>query len=170
VTLGELNLLPVADAQHVLLTCCGSTKWARAMAARRPFAGFHEVEHAADTIWSRMGTEDWREAFAQHPRIGERKPESDETSRLSNNEQSRALAADEDTKRRLAQGNREYEERFGQTFIIAAAGRSAEDILAALTERMNNDAETELRIAAEEQRKITHRRLEMLLERETERR
>ena len=36
----------------------------------------------------------------------------------------------------LAEGNRAYEQRFGRVFLIRAAGRSATEILAALTERL----------------------------------
>jgi OHCU decarboxylase len=65
----------------------------------------------------------------------------------------------------IAAGNTEYEERFGHVFLISAAGRSAEEILAALTDRLGNDPDTELRVAAEEHRRITRLRIERLLER-----
>ncbi len=63
----------------------------------------------------------------------------------------------------LADGNREYEERFGHIFLVCATGKSGEEMLAILHERLGNDREAELRLAAEEQRKITHLRLEKLL-------
>jgi OHCU decarboxylase len=65
----------------------------------------------------------------------------------------------------IAAGNAEYEERFGHVFLSSAAGRSAEEILAALTDRLGNDPDTELRVAAEEHRRITRLRIERLLER-----
>ena len=50
-------------------------------------------------------------------------------------------------------------------FLISAAGRDAYEILAALTERLGNDPDTELRVAAEEHRRITRLRLEKLMAR-----
>jgi 2-oxo-4-hydroxy-4-carboxy-5-ureidoimidazoline decarboxylase len=43
----------------------------------------------------------------------------------------------------LAEGNREYEQRFGRVFLIRAAGRSSREILAELRRRLGNDDETE---------------------------
>jgi len=66
---------------------------------------------------------------------------------------------------RLAEENRRYEARFGHVFLIAAAGRDANDILAALRERMRNDPVTEARVAAAEHRKIARLRLEAMVQR-----
>lgn len=63
----------------------------------------------------------------------------------------------------LAEANRTYESRFGYIFIVCATGKSAEEMLALVRSRLRNDAETELRVAADEQRKITRLRLEKLL-------
>jgi len=65
--------------------------------------------------------------------------------------------------RALAEGNREYEQRFGFIYIVCATGKSPEELLEILNARLKNDAEIELRNAAEEQRKITRLRLEKLL-------
>ena len=63
----------------------------------------------------------------------------------------------------LGEANRAYESRFGHVFIVCASGRTASEILAILRERMNNDPETELQVAAREQQKITRLRLDGLL-------
>jgi OHCU decarboxylase len=63
----------------------------------------------------------------------------------------------------LADHNATYEQRFGHVFLICATGLTADQMLAALTERLDNDADTEHANAAEEQRKITRLRLEKLL-------
>jgi OHCU decarboxylase len=73
------------------------------------------------------------------------------------------MAAPPATLAAIAEDNRRYEDRFGHIFLIAAHGRSAEEILQSLRQRMANDPETELSIAAAEQRKITRLRLEQLL-------
>jgi OHCU decarboxylase len=105
------------------------------------------------------------EAFAHHPRIGERRAAADtgDTARQwSAGEQARAMDADAAARAELADAQREYEARFGHIFLICAAGRTAAEVLAALRGRIRNAPDAELRVAAEEQRKITRLRLEKL--------
>jgi OHCU decarboxylase len=71
--------------------------------------------------------------------------------------------AGDEVKAALAEGNAAYEERFGYIFLIRAAGRSAEQMLAELRRRMDNDVETELRAAAGQQQEITELRLRRLV-------
>lgn len=155
--LDRLNGLPSGDAVTELLRCCGSRAWARQMAASRPFRDLAALRDAADRIGSRLGREDWLEAFAVHPRIGEK------GSRWSEAEQAGARSADRETLAALVEANRRYESRFDHIFIVCATGKSAAEMLDLLRARLDNDPETELRIAAEEQRKITNLRLEKLL-------
>jgi len=115
---------------------------------------------SAEAAWSDLGRPDWLEAFAAHPRIGEQGGHSPATSKR---EQSRVMRASGKLLSDLANENRRYENRFGHVFLIAASGRSAEEILQSLRQRMKNDPATELEIAAAEQRKIALIRLEQLL-------
>ncbi len=140
-----------------LLTCCGSARWADDMFARQPFATSQEMHKAADEVWWSLTPEDWLEAFAAHPMIGERS-----TARWSAQEQSGMSVAAENTSRELERLNAEYAERFGFIFIICATGKSADEILEALRMRLKNSYGDELRIAAAEQAKITHLRLDRL--------
>jgi len=142
-----------------LLTCCASRNWAEAMNAARPFSSWEDLVVTADRLWMSLGPEDWLEAFRAHPRIGEKK----EGARWTAQEQSGTRTASEDTLRALAEGNRAYDEKFGFIYLVCATGRSADEMLANLRERMNNDRNAELRVAAEEQRKITAMRLEKLV-------
>jgi 2-oxo-4-hydroxy-4-carboxy--5-ureidoimidazoline (OHCU) decarboxylase len=64
----------------------------------------------------------------------------------------------------LAEANRLYLEKFGFIFIVCATGKSADEMLAICRARFGNSAATELKIAAEEQLKITELRLNKLLE------
>lgn len=130
------------------------------MAAGRPYASVAAVMQAADTVLDNVAPSDWLEAFEAHPRIGERGGRSPAS---SNREQQGVMGAKDETLAVLAEGNRLYEERFGHVFLIAAAGRSAEDVVAALRQRIENDPATELNVAAEEQRKITRMRLKSML-------
>lgn len=164
--LGRLNTLSAEDAERELLTCCGSREWARRMAAARPFASVDALMERADAVWWELGETDWLEAFRAHPRIGEKKAEAGQTGReraWSAGEQAGVSTAAEETQRALAEGNRAYEARFGHIYIVCATGKSADEMLALLNERLSNDAAAEIRVAAEEQRKITRIRLEKLL-------
>jgi allantoicase len=160
---GWLDALPARHAEAELLACCASRAWAAGVAAARPFGDAGTLAAAADEVWARLGPDDWLEAFAAHPRIGER-PAAPASSGAgwSTREQAGVAGADPAVLAELAEGNRAYEERFGHVFLIRATGRSADAMLAALRERLGNDPATELRVAAEEQRKITHLRLEKL--------
>ena len=142
------------------MACCGSRAWASAVAAGRPYASVGAVIQAADSVWAQVSPSDWLEAFTAHPRIGERGGRSPAS---SNREQEGVMGAREETLAVLAEGNRLYEERFGHVFLISAAGRSAQDVLAALRQRIENDPATELNVAAEEQSKITRLRLKSML-------
>lgn len=164
-TLDELNALSEEEALRVLLECCGSRTWAGAMVEARPFEDAVRLHERADAAWDALGREDVLEAFAVHPRIGERAAAGSggRHARWSKAEQAGARDAQADLLAALARGNREYEARFGHVFLICASGLSASEMLDALRARMSNDAETELTVAAEEQRRIMHLRLEKLL-------
>jgi hydroxyisourate hydrolase len=167
VSLDSLNALPPADAEAAFLACCGSRAWARWMVSRRPYADTADLLETADRVWSTLTPADWHEAFAAHPRIGEKKEDGEDRSRRwshwSATEQSGAAGAHAAVHAELAEANRIYEDRFGHIFIVCATGKSAEEMLALLRQRLGNDPDPELRIAAEEQRKITRLRLEKLV-------
>jgi beta-ureidopropionase / N-carbamoyl-L-amino-acid hydrolase len=157
--LHRLDALTPRQAEHELLACCGSRRWAAAMAASRPFPTARALYAAADREWWAMTSTDWLEAFAAHPRIGDGHT-ADAAARA---EQRGVADAPPATLAALAEGNRRYEERFGRVFLVRAGGRSAGEMLALLRQRLDNDPETELRVAAGEQARITRLRLERLL-------
>jgi len=166
-SLERLNALPESVAEAELLRCCGSTVWARRMAGERPFHDLQDLLARADSVWWALDAEDWLEAFSRHPKIGEResaRAQAQAARRWSEQEQAGTNSADEETRRELAEGNRQYEQKFGHIYIVCATGKSADEMLLILKERLQNDAEKELRVAAEEQRRITHLRLQKLLE------
>ena len=152
-----LNSLETPAAHAALLRCCGSHRWVEQMLAARPFGSDAALHATAERVWWALGREDWREAFAGHPRIGETTAEE-----WSRREQAGVYLATAATRATLARENRAYEQRFGHGFLICAAGRTADEMLAALRRRLANDPATELRIAAGEQAKITQLRLERL--------
>ncbi len=164
--LAKLNALDAAAAEGELLKCCGSTAWARAVAAQRPFADVAELLLAADEIWWSLRAADWQEAFSRHPQIGERqaaRAQAAEAQTWSAQEQAGTHDAAQATLAELAAANRAYAEQFGHIFIVCATGKTAAEMLTLLRARMSNDPGIELRNAADEQRKITRLRLEKLL-------
>jgi OHCU decarboxylase len=164
--LDRLNALPADEAERELLTCCGSRAWARRVADARPYRDADALFATADRVWWELDESDWREAFRSHPRIGEKKAEAGQTGReqaWSAGEQAGMTSAADAVRDALAEGNRAYEARFGFIYIVCASGKSADEMLTLLQSRLRNDAETEIRAAAEEQRKITRIRLEKLL-------
>ncbi|HEX3314535.1 MAG TPA: 2-oxo-4-hydroxy-4-carboxy-5-ureidoimidazoline decarboxylase [Gemmataceae bacterium] len=165
-SIAELNVLSVSAARAEFLKCCGSRRWADGMIARRPFADTASLAAAADDIWSAATRDDCLEAFAAHLKIGSDveslRTKFAHTARWSSQEQAGISSADETTIRRLAELNRVYDERFGCIFIVCATGKSASEMLAILESRLGNNPVEELRIAAEEQRKIMHLRLAKL--------
>ena len=164
--LAELNELTAQDAEAEFLKCCGSQAWAQAMAASRPFATEEELFAEADDASASLADEDWLEAFCAHPKIGEKKAmtaQSQQEQSWSSHEQLAMQSASADTVAQLAEGNHEYEKRFGFIFIVCASGKSSAEMLAILNNRLDNDPQTELSVAAREQRKITRLRLEKLL-------
>lgn len=128
------------------------------MIAARPFSDDQALLEAAERAWRALGREDRLEAFAAHPRIGDR----DVRERWSRDEQSGVASASDEVLAELAAGNAEYERRFGHIFLIRASGLSAEEMLRALRSRLENDPDVELDVAAAEQAKITRSRLERL--------
>ena len=148
-------------ALDAMLACCGARRWAHVMVALRPFSSVEILSLSADEVWSTMEEPDWMEAFACHPRIGERKTAhaTAQSAAWSQQEQSSAANAKDQVSSQLAEGNAQYERRFGFTYIVCATGKSAEEMLAILQRRLNNDRETELREAAEQQRQIMQIRL-----------
>jgi allantoicase len=136
---------------------CGSMRWVDAMLAARPFASWDALVSTAQEKWFSLDLAGWLEAFAAHPRIGERK------AGWSSQEQSGTRGASEETMHALAELNLAYEEKFGFLYLVCATGRTADDMVASLHHRMQNDRDTELRIAAEEQAKIIAIRLEKLV-------
>lgn len=152
-----INSHPDSTAQ--LLACCGSSVWVSRAISARPFSSWTDLIERTDAIWRAAGPDAWLEAFRAHPRIGERKT----TQRWASEEQATTRSASDEVLAALEAGNREYEGRFGHIFIVCATGKSAEELLSMLRDRLENPPDTELTIAAEEQRKITHLRLEKLV-------
>ena len=156
------NLDP--EARHRLLErCCGARRWLSGMLAQHPYRDWSHVQQAADDIWWSLAAADWQEAFAHHPRIGDLdslRAKFAPTRAWAAGEQAQVQEATESVLQGLAQGNAEYEAKFGYIFIVCATGKSAAEMLSLLQERLPHSPQAELRIAAEQQRQIMQLRLD----------
>jgi OHCU decarboxylase len=165
-SVAQLDAMPPDRAAELISDCCASARWVSAMVGRRPFGSMERLLQAADDTWRSLGPDDWREAFAHHPRIGEQRKSGRQSERgavWAAGEQAGVGSAAEGTREAIATANREYEQRFGYIYIVCATGKSAEELLSIATGRLGNDADAEIAVAAEEQRKITSIRLRKLL-------
>jgi allantoicase len=163
--LRSLSAMTAEEAHAALLKCCGSTAWATAMTARRPFDDVPSLLFTAERVWWTLNSDAHREAFAAHPKIGAPKPPpgAGATAAWAKDEQKAAASIDQATADALAQANREYETKHGFIFIVCATGRTADAMLADLRARTPNSTAVEERTAAEEQIKITRLRLLKLI-------
>jgi 2-oxo-4-hydroxy-4-carboxy-5-ureidoimidazoline decarboxylase len=165
--LAHLNALPDEIAEAELMACCASTRWAREVATKRPYADGDALLAAGRESSAGLDWTDVLQALSAHPAIGERptaaKTGGEREAGWSRSEQSGMDAADEWIRDDLAAANREYADRFGHVFLICASGLSAERMLAAVRYRLGNDEAEEQRIVTNELGKIAALRLERLL-------
>lgn len=165
-TVEKLNTLSQQEAFDELFRCCGCTNWANKLSAQRPFTSIQDLFSKSDLIWSKATREDGLEAFQHHPKIGDIKSlekKFTSTKEWAGGEQAGVNTASQVVLQDLAKGNEDYENKFGFIFIVCATGKTADEMLMLLNERIGNDLETELKIAMNEQNKITKIRLEKLI-------
>ena len=156
--LAGFNALSERQRMHLLFEVCSSTIWARRVVAGSPFRDAGALYDRADRVLAELPDAEIDAALDGHPRIGAK---ADNPS--SAHEQARVAAADDSVKAALAAKNREYEDRFGYVYLVCASGRSADELLDILTERLDNDADTERRVMRSELAKINRLRLERLM-------
>jgi len=164
--LAELNNLSALELLPELGRCCGCKRWSEKLIAGRPFRSQEHLYQSSDQIWSKLSYADWLEAFNHHPKIGDLsalKAKFASTSEWAAGEQRGVALADDKVIEALATGNDAYEKKFGYIFIVCATGKSAAEMLALLQDRLANCAEDEIKIAMQEQNKITRLRLEKLM-------
>jgi 2-oxo-4-hydroxy-4-carboxy-5-ureidoimidazoline decarboxylase len=136
------------------------------MVSGRPYADIRDASAAAGRLFRSLTDEDWREAFAGHPKIGDLsdlRKKFPATAGMSEAEQSGLSRTPEKILAELASANERYEQKFGYIFIVCATGKSAGEMLAILNDRLNNHPDAEITIAAHEQEKITQLRLNKIV-------
>ncbi|WP_375477742.1 2-oxo-4-hydroxy-4-carboxy-5-ureidoimidazoline decarboxylase [uncultured Jatrophihabitans sp.] len=157
------DALPADVAGDLLRPACASAAWLAAVVARRPYADVHELWAASDEVLSALPWTEIEQAMAAHARIGERAGGAEREAAWSREEQAGAATSGTDSAAALHRGNLAYERRFGHVFLICATGRSAEQLLAALHERLDNDADTEQHVVRTELAAIVRLRIARVL-------
>ena len=161
-TIADYDHLEASKKKFLLNQCCGSQKWVDKMIGLPPAEDLIDLFEEAEEMWYQCNEDDWREAFTHHPMIGDidslRKKFS--TDQFAGKEQAAITGSSEETLKALAEGNQLYQQKFGYIFIVFATGKSAEEMLDILQARLKNNPEEEIKIAMEEQNKITQLRLQ----------
>jgi len=160
------NSLPSEQLFIELEKCCGSSNWIKQIISNRPYQCIEDIHQVSDDIWSNLMDSDYLEAFTHHPQIGDidsLKKKFASTASWAENEQKGSNQASTEILSALKIANQEYLAKFGFIFIVCATGKTAQQMLDLLKQRMLNDNAIELEIAAAEQNKITHLRLDKLL-------
>lgn len=166
-TLHELNILSQPQLKEELMKCCGSSAWVKMMMAYFPADDLVELLENAEEKWYECNEDDWKEAFAHHPKIGDVESLTNKfasTAAWASGEQGGVNSASQQVIKALLEGNKLYEDKFGYIFIVCATGKSAEEMLTILQSRLRNAPKEEIIIAADEQNKITQLRIKKLLE------
>jgi OHCU decarboxylase len=158
-SLDEFNRADREAAIASLRPCVDITRWCEELADGRPYDSVDDLVARAQIAATPFTVDEVETALAHHPRIGERVGGEHAEAAMSRAEQAGVDPNDAAIADALAAGNRAYEERFGRVFLIRAAGRSAQEILDALTERLDHSPAEEEPVVAEQLREIAVLRL-----------
>ncbi|WP_258995092.1 2-oxo-4-hydroxy-4-carboxy-5-ureidoimidazoline decarboxylase [Scandinavium hiltneri] len=156
----QFNAASPEQATAMIAACVALPEWQHALVAARPFSSVESVLETAIALSERWRLPELDIALAAHPRIGDKPKGISVESAFSRQEQSSVNRHDAALAQALAQGNAEYEARFGRVFLIRAKGRSGEEILSILQQRLKNTEADEVQEALRQLRQITQLRLE----------
>ncbi|GAA4731886.1 2-oxo-4-hydroxy-4-carboxy-5-ureidoimidazoline decarboxylase [Modestobacter marinus] len=162
--LDSFNAEPAVRAEELLRTCNAAPSFAPTVAAGRPYDSTAALVARAEEVSRALPWAEVSAALAAHPRIGDRMQGASAEARNSREEQSGMTTAADSVRAAMVEGNHDYEERFDQVFLVRAAGRSAEEMLAELHRRLGNDPETERAEVTEQLAQITGLRVAGLLQ------
>lgn len=156
--LDGFNRLTERQQMNLLFGVCSSPIWARRVLAGSPFRSVGALLDRADRVLAELPDAEIDAALDGHPRIGAKVDNAS-----SAREQAAVTTAADSVKAELAEKNLEYDQKFGYVYLVCASGRSAEELLDILTDRLHNDPDTERRVMRSELAKINRLRLERLL-------
>jgi 2-oxo-4-hydroxy-4-carboxy-5-ureidoimidazoline decarboxylase len=161
--LDRFNAAPPDRVLEVLRACNAAPSFAAEVTAGRPYPSADALVARAEAVSRALPWAEVTAALAAHPRIGDRVEGSSAEAAASRQEQRAVATAGEPVRAGILDGNRAYEERFDQVFLIRAAGRSPEEVLAELHRRLGNSPEAERAEVTEQLAQITGLRVRGLL-------
>lgn len=165
-TFHELNLLPHEQLKQELLKCCASIPWVNKMIEFFPMEDLVELLEDAEEQWYLCTETEWKQALNSGAGPEHKDSFQDKVSATG-------LAADElkditqvsaEDKEALLQASQLYANKFGYKFTACDPGTSAAARTNLIHTRLQNEPGIELGIAAEEQVKIIHLRIQTLLQ------
>lgn len=163
--LEAFNRLPTRRAVHALYECCNSVVMAGDLAKGRPYLGHESLFRNADALLFDLSEASVDRILEASPRVGSRPG-----SVRSNAELCAVWDHRPGIMQLLDSSAQRYAEKFGFEFVMhfdAAAGppdgSAVGSVIAAITERMHNDVETERKVLRNEIARINRSRLERML-------
>jgi 2-oxo-4-hydroxy-4-carboxy-5-ureidoimidazoline decarboxylase len=161
--LADFDMLSADQARMLLHPVCASDAWLDAVIGGRPYRTLPRLLARSDAVVATLDASNISQALASHARIGERAGGADIESAWSREEQAGAITAGDDLAAALHRGNLEYEQRFGHVFLMCATGRTPQQMLAAMYERMDNDPDVEQQVLLRELAAVIRLRIVRLL-------
>ena len=157
--LSEFNLVDKNAAKTFLLSCCHGERWSDKVINARPYPSKSQLLDSAKVFWMGVDESEALIAFSHHPKIGDMRVLRNKYAKQANAEQGQVKEASDKILHDLMNQNENYEDKFGFIFIVFASGKSAEQMLALLKERINNTRSQEIQNAIIEQGKILVNRI-----------
>ncbi|SNS11077.1 2-oxo-4-hydroxy-4-carboxy-5-ureidoimidazoline decarboxylase [Actinacidiphila glaucinigra] len=155
--LARFNAAGGPEAIALLHEVCASRSWGAAVTAARPYDTLDALLAASDDATADLTPDDLAEAMAGHPPIGRPRPGDPVSAREQG-------GVRDSQREELLALNLAYQERHGHVFLICATGRTGDQMLAALKERIGNDPGTERETVRTELGRINRLRLTRLVE------
>jgi len=156
--LGVFNDMPMRRAVHALYECCYSVPLAADLARRRPYSDHDSLFRQADQLLFALAEPSIDSILQAYPDVG-RRPGSEKSAA----EQCAIWDERAEVMDQLAAASRNYLDQFGFGFVMFVNGYCAQDVLAAVADRMHNDIETERKVVRNELARINRTRLERML-------
>ena len=160
ISLKRFNECDAQSAQQAIAHCVAIEAWQKELVARRPYRDITSLQRVAAELTEWWGEEALVSALKAHPRIGERPTGESSEAQASRSEQAAVEESDQQSKEAIRLGNLRYEQRFQRVFLIRAKGRSPQDILAALEQRLQLSEAEDVQASLQQLREITALRLQ----------
>lgn len=156
--LAAYNAMPMRRAVHAVYECCYSVPLAADLARERPYRDHESLFRQADALLFGLSEDSIDSILQAYPDVG-RRPGSEKSAA----EQCAVFDERPELMAELGEAARRYLKHFGFGFVMYVNGYCAGDVLAAVTDRLLNDYETERKVVRNELARINRSRLERML-------